>query len=240
MEKYIFNEMIDLETNHWWYHARRDIISQVLNINFKGRKNLNILDVGCGTGSNIKLLKKFGRVLGLEPEKSMAEYCQKNELKVVNCTIEDYQKSREFNLITAFDVLEHIKDDRQIIQKFASLLNKDGYFLITMPAKKLLWTRHDAVCHHYRRYEAPDIKNLVQDDFKVVYISYYNFFLFPLIFIGLKVKNILKSDQMAAKLPNKFTNWLLYKIFSSEKKIIRRRKKFPFGVSLIVLAQKNG
>lgn len=240
MEKHIFDEMVDLETGHWWYQARRDIISEILDQYFSDQKNLDILDVGCGTGSNIKLLKKFGQVLGLEPETSMAEYCQKNDLKVINCTIEDYQEAQKFDLITAFDVLEHIKDDREVIRKFASLLNTDGYFLITVPAKKLLWTKHDAVCHHYRRYEAREIKNLVQDNFKIVYISYYNFFLFSFIFVGLKFKNLFKRDQMAAKLPNKFTNWLLYRIFSSEKKIIGRQKKFPFGVSLIVLAQKNG
>lgn len=240
MEKYIFNEMLVMETRHWWYHARRDIISQVLNSHFKDRQKLHILDVGCGTGSNIKLLKKFGQVLGLEPEKSMAEYCQKNDLKVVNCKVEDYQELRKFDLITAFDVLEHIKDDRQIIQKFVNLLNKDGYILITVPVKKILWSRHDLAYHHYRRYEEVDIQKLFQDDFKLIYVSYYNFFLFPFIFVGLKLKNILKSDQMAAKLPNKFTNWLLYRIFSSEKQIISRRKRFPFGVSLIVLAQKNG
>jgi len=240
MEKYMFKEMIEMETSHWWYRASREIISKVLDKFFQGRDNLDILDVGCGAGSNINLLKKFGHVLGLEPEESMAEYCQKRGLEIVRCQIEDFQESQKFDLITVFDVLEHIKDDRQTIRKFASMLNKDGYILITVPAKKLLWTRHDQACHHYRRYEAQDIENLVQNEFKLVYLSYYNFFLFPAIFIGLKLKHLFKSDHLPAKLPNKFINRLLYRIFSSEKKVIAQRKKFPFGVSLIVLAQKNG
>lgn len=238
MEKYIFDEMAELETSHWWFCARRDIISQVLDKYLKNRDNLYILDVGCGTGSYLKLLKKFGQVLGLEPNQSMAKYCQNQGLEIVNCQIENYQSKQKFDLITLFDVLEHIKDDRKTIRMLTNLLNKDGYLLITVPTFWYLWSRHDQVCHHYRRYKMETIENLLGNEFKLIYISYYNFFLFPAIFVGLKLKSFFKADRLPAKLPNKLINWLLYKIFSSEKKLIARAKKIPFGVSLILLAQK--
>lgn len=238
MEKCIFDEMIELETSHWWYRARRDIITQVLNKYFKGQDNLRILDVGCGTGSYLRLLKKFGQVLGLEPNRSMAEYCQNQGLKIINCQIENYQSKQKFNLITLFDVLEHIKDDRKTIRILTNLLNKEGYLLITAPAFRGLWSRHDQVCHHYRRYKTKTIENLLGNEFKLIYISYYNFFLFPAIFVGLKIKHFFKTDHLPTKLPNKLINQWLYKIFSSEKKLIAGGKKMPFGVSLILLAQK--
>lgn len=239
MEKYIFDEMAELETSHWWFCARRDIISQVLNKYIRDRNNLRILDVGCGTGSYLKLLKKFGQVLGLEPNKSMAEYCQNQDSVIINCQIESYQSKQKFDLVTVFDVLEHIADDQKVIKTLTDLLNKDGYLLLTVPACKRLWSRHDLACHHHRRYEAQDITRLLQDDFRLIYISYYNFFLFPFIFAGLKLKHLFKSDQLPAKLPNKLINWLLYRIFSSERKIIASGKNMPFGVSIIALAQKK-
>ena len=148
--------------------------------------------------------------------------------------------NKKYDLITLFDVIEHIKDDKSSIKKIKNLLKKKGYLMITVPAFQILWSYHDEIHHHYRRYRIKDILNLINKDYILVYKSYYNFFLFlPILFFRLvnKLLNTKKIDVNYSK--NSILDSIFYSILKFESFLLKVGLRLPFGVSLVVLLQNK-
>jgi len=137
------------------------------------------------------------------------------------------------------DVLEHIKDDEGTLKKINKNLEKNGYLLILVPAFQSLYSLHDKLNHHYRRYGKKElITKLKKSGFKIEKITYWNFFLFPVAAI-LKIlkKNSKNEDSDISETPepiNSFFKFLLH----VENKIIQQKISLPVGISLVCLAKK--
>ena len=145
-----------IEDEHWWFVARRKIIGALMD-----RLNLpvsaEILEVGCGTGGNIALLKRYGEVTCIELDKIAAQMARDRNLAPVLCgklPDELPEFSRQFDVITLFDVIEHVKEDGASLQVLASLLKPGGRFVITVPAFNFLWSQHDDENHHQQDSQA--------------------------------------------------------------------------------------
>ena len=155
MEKEAYKIMDDREEIHWWYLGRREILRKVIKKYLKN--NMNILDIGCGTGRNLALLQSFGKVKGIEYDESSVIKAQK---KFPNIEIKkgelpnklNLNKDEIFDLITLFDVLEHIEDDRKSLEILYEYLSENGKLILTVPAFDFLWTKSDEVQFHKRRY----------------------------------------------------------------------------------------
>jgi SAM-dependent methyltransferase len=240
MERKVYERHIKNQKNHWWFSVRRNLISSFIG-RYSNKKKLKILDYGCGSGTNIVSLTRFGRVYAYEKDKKTADYlisCYKKNKKV--SIIKKLNNSIKYDYILLADVLEHIRDDELALKKLKKLLNSDGKILITVPAYNFLFSKKDVVLKHFRRYGYYEIKNLVSKNFNILRITFFNTLLFlpiALITIILKFLRIDYIDKVE-NTPNKFLNYLLYSIFRFEL-IFLKYVDFPFGVSIIMVGEKK-
>lgn len=243
MDESYVKEMAVLQAEHWWYQGRRNVISKVIeSLNLS--KDSKILEAGCGPGGNLKMLSHFGDVRAFEPDSFSVEHSKElSGLDIQTGTLpEGMPFDEKFDLVCAFDVIEHIDDDKGSVKALCEHTKDDGYALFTVPAFQFLWSKHDVMNHHKRRYTKNEFKHvLVSAGYDVEFISYYNFFLFPLA-AGIRlVKNALKIDDKGsdAQMPGtKFVNDALIFVFSSERHIIPKMA-LPFGLSIIAVCKKK-
>ena len=234
----VYKRHIKNEKKHWWFGARREIIYSIL-FRFVKKKKLSILDFGTGSGTNIEILNKLGRVDAYEKNLKMKKFLRFKYKRFKNIKI-IHKINKKYDLIIAADVIEHIKNDKQVIKKFYNFLNKNGYLLITVPAFNFLFSNKDLALKHFRRYNKLSLKKLLIKNFRIKKISYYNFFLFIPIAISiliLKIKKI-KFIKFAETTPKNYLNFILKKIFLVEKYFLSFLN-FPFGISLIALVKKK-
>lgn len=245
MEDRSFYLLNQAERKHWWHRARRAILQRVMNYYvFSGSPGKYILDVGSGTGANYEFLSQFGNVVGLEPSQQALKFCHERGFKnvirgdITTCPLSVAEKT--YDCITLFDVLEHIKDEDAALACLSKVIKQGGHLFITVPAFSFLWSPFDEFSHHQRRYTVNILKERIgQHGFRVVSISYFNMFLFPLVFVARKLESIfhIRSSEDDLRVPSKFLNAFLFFIFQSEKYFLPHIR-FPFGVSIICVAQK--
>ena len=233
-----FHDMAKIENSHWWYVGRRSILKSYLNKLHLNKKS-KILEIGSGTGSNIKLLNKFGLVSILEPNKIALNYFEKKKLKIENIKIggcpNDLIYSEKFDLVCLFDVLEHIDEDKKTINNISNILESNGYIFLTVPAYQWLWSDHDVRLMHKRRYNIQKLKNILPKNLEIEYLTYFNTFLFPLAIFDRLIQKFFKIKNNSNFL---FINFLFKKIFIFEKYILNFIN-FRFGLSILLILKIN-
>lgn len=241
MDSQIYQQMMEVEDKHWWFVARRSILEQVIE-NLKLPERAEILEAGCGTGGNLAMLARHGRVYGMELDETARNYASELQLGEV-----EYGRlpddipfpDKKFDLIVLLDVLEHLEEDTASLQALSSRLKPSGWLLITVPAFPWMWTKQDDLLHHKRRYVFQNLHQVVDTaGYKVSLINYFNFFLFPLI-AGIRlILGLFNQGGNETTMPPKLINQLLIFLFAFERHLIGRIF-LPFGVSLLLLAQKK-
>ncbi|MBI5530068.1 MAG: class I SAM-dependent methyltransferase [Candidatus Doudnabacteria bacterium] len=244
MEHHVYQQIYDVEKVHWWFCGRRKIIEQVLKSSIPTKVDL-ALDIGSGTGLNSLIIKQFAhRVEGLEmsAEAIRLSALRAPELKVENGSFPETKLTKNYDLVTLFDVLEHIKDDEESLKQIKTALKPGGLVVLSVPAYPWLWSEHDKVLHHFRRYTKADLKNLVNKvgGYNIEYVSYFNTTLFFPILAFRWLRNLFHfndhktDDFLVPKTLNKF----LEKIFLFDR-VLLKRNICPFGISLILVLRKN-
>lgn len=239
MEPDTYQLMRQIEDQHWWFVARRKILGALLT-----RLDLpvqaEILEVGCGTGGNIALLKRFGTVTCVELDETAANMARERKLAPVhNGKLPDEipEFPGKFDVVTLFDVIEHVKEDGASLQTLAAVLKPGGRIVITVPAFNFLWSQHDDENHHQRRYLRRDLVKLAkQCGLTLDYISYFNSWLF-LPVAGLRIiRKVIpyKETWQDMHMPNTAVNGVLQRVFSSERHVVGKMS-LPFGVSLMAV-----
>jgi 2-polyprenyl-3-methyl-5-hydroxy-6-metoxy-1,4-benzoquinol methylase len=232
--------MSEFEENHSWFVGRRKIITSMLDNSLGSASNLSILDVGCGNGSTTILLKKFGTVYGTDYSSLALKHSTERGLnRVVISTATNLPfASQSFDVITVFDVIEHMRDDVRVLTELKYLLKKDGIIFITVPAYQFLWSDHDISLSHFRRYNSKTLTECIaRAGLRIIRLSYCVSFLFPLvaiyrIFNKRKSKDKPKADLI--RLPS-FAERMLRQILFIESKVLQKTN-LPFGLSLICIA----
>lgn len=161
-----YHKMHALEASYWWFQGRRKVILETLKQHAEGQagKRPVILDIGCGTGMMLEDLQEMGCATGLDFSMVALEYCRNRGINrlgradVRNLPV----KSNSVDLITALDLIEHIEDDHGLMDEFYRVLKPGGMAVMSVPAHKKLWSGHDVALHHYRRYEKPEFRQLVE------------------------------------------------------------------------------
>lgn len=234
--------MAETTDTHWWYVARRRILDGVV-ASLKLPRPARILEAGCGDGQNLPWLAKHGDVSAIEIADDLREIArQRSVAKVYAGHLPDGVPAEllgnPFDAIVMFDVLEHIEADLQALKTLKTLLNKNGRIVIAVPAYQWLFGAHDVANHHFRRYSKATLTRVLQSaGFTIEYISYYNFFLFPLAAAARLVERLLGANEAAGmEMPPAPVNALFREIFALERLLVPRLK-LPFGVSLIAVAK---
>ncbi len=245
-----YEEHKKMQETHWWFRGKKDIVldfaEKQAGLSFK-QENQKILDVGCGMGLMLNVLKDYGDVYGMDVEQIAVEYCLesykdlKNKVKIGALPDEVPFNNESFDYVFALDVFEHVYDDRAAMKKVLNLLRPGGKLIITVPALMSMWSHHDEFNHHYRRYEKKELLEKISEvGFEIKRCSYYNVLLFLPAFLLRWIKNMFKieSSDVASVNTNSIFNEILYHIFSSEKKWLRNHDYMLPGVSLIMFAEK--
>jgi 2-polyprenyl-3-methyl-5-hydroxy-6-metoxy-1,4-benzoquinol methylase len=247
MDKLIYEEMFRIEETHWWFVARRKIITHLIEkmipkLNHSKEKIL-ICDLGCGCGATLKVLSQKYNVYGMEASDDAIKFCRERGLNIQKGELPHdvpYEENR-FSVVLILDVLEHIADEDKAVKKAVSLLRPGGIVICTVPAYQWLWTRHDEIHHHKRRYTKKRISELFNTSSKIlpVILTYYNTLLFPLALVERITSKIMNKKQNRPQIsyPNKILNMIFEKIFGVERFLIPKIT-FPFGLSIIGIFQK--
>lgn len=239
MKEELFYQMDQLEDCHWWFVGRKLIIEQIIRKSIKQGVAPAILDVGCGTGGMLKMLNKYGEVVGYEPNRVAARMAQTKDFVIYQDNQNILQDKQTYDLVTCFDVLEHVNNEREFINEISLYTKKDGYLLITAPALNILWSDHDVIHHHFKRYTKRTLKQLFpKNRYKIEYCSYFNFFLFPVVLVIRLIHKILHKKGSNMNSEPKLVNYILRKIFISERIFMKNKISLPFGVSLVILVKK--
>ena len=245
MDAEAYKEMIELQEEHWWFVARRDVIQSFIKMQMPQGSTSKVLEIGCGVGGNVGLLSQSGQYRGIDMHKPAIDYCsEKYPQFEFQCTrVEDIPQefsSNKFDSIYLLDVLEHIDDQVAILKSAQNYLTPSGKILVTVPAFEFLWSPHDEFVHHVRRYTKAGLKKVLEDaGYNVERISYFNSILFPLALIqrlGMRLLNRKLSTHLST--PPAIVNWLFKVIFAQEAWILKRTN-LPVGLSIIaVVSQK--
>ena len=143
----------------------KKIVQNILKKNIK-KKKIKILDFGCGVGINLEMLSKFGDLTAYDDNKIVLKFIRKKFLNRKIRFINTINDKKKYDLIVAMDVIEHINDDKKIVEKLNKKLLKNGKILITVPAYNFLFTTKDKILHHKRRYSKESILNILRPNFK--------------------------------------------------------------------------
>ncbi|HEV2033372.1 MAG TPA: methyltransferase domain-containing protein [Candidatus Dormibacteraeota bacterium] len=235
-----------MEDVHWWFVGRRRILLTILNryIGAGTQGGRRILDVGCGTGTMLIYLARFGNAQGVDIDEEAIEYCHARGLTQVSQSAADSLpfSNDTFELVTVLDVIEHIDDDVGVLREVRRVLRPGGRLLVTVPAYMFLWGRQDRVNLHKRRYVAPELRKRLQSaGFEVERLTYLNAFMFPAIAAIRLISRLLpapaeNTSDFAFPAPRPL-NAVLSAVFGSERYILSRLN-IPFGVSIMALARK--
>lgn len=243
MDNQVYQQIYDLELRHWWFQGRRKIIFDLIRRTI-GSGARAVLDIGCGTGLNAELFRRLGaRVTGLESSDVAIAQAKERfpELNIIKGEFPGVTLDDRFQIVTLFDVLEHFQDDLAALQGVYSLLEDGGYAVVTVPAFSFLWTEHDELAHHKRRYTKLFLQNRLEESgFSVVRASYFNTLLFcPILVIRIlrKLFRLRKGSSDFFMVPD-FFNKILASLFGAERFLLRLIN-LPFGVSIIAIARKQ-
>ncbi|AEH01630.1 bifunctional 2-polyprenyl-6-hydroxyphenol methylase/3-demethylubiquinol 3-O-methyltransferase UbiG [Lacinutrix sp. 5H-3-7-4] len=246
MEKDFEKKYHKYETNHFWFKARRHYIASYLK---NKSKDLHILDIGCSSGILLENLYRKGfkknNLYGVDISAEAIKNCKTNGLK--NAFIMDAEKislDKKFDIIIASDSLEHLKNDEQALKNWLGLLKDDGELLIFVPAFNFLWSNHDDVNMHYRRYTRKQLILKVKNNgFQIKTSGYWNILLFIPVLIYRLISNLLnivfnKKEKQSDINKITFFNGLLFNILKTENKLLKYIT-FPFGVSTYCIVKKG-
>lgn len=235
MERAVFDRMSAQEEVHWWFAARRDVLSAVMRRLVHVPAGARILEAGCGTGGNLDMLSGLGQVRAFELDADARQAATaKSGLSVAEGSLPDAIPfgTEEFDVIGLFDVLEHVEADSDALRALGARLAPGGRIVLTVPALPWMWSRHDEQHHHFRRYTKRHLRRLAAEvGLEIDHLFYFNTLLFPVAVAMRAVKSLIGSQTADDSLPPPWMNAALRGVFASERHLVGR-VSFPVGLSL--------
>jgi SAM-dependent methyltransferase len=244
MDEQAYEIAARVENDHWWYRGRREVLAAVLDRHLPpGDGRRRVLEVGCGSGGNLALLAGYGSLFAVEKDDRTRERAAMRGIGTIRRGwLPDAIPfaGNSFDLIAALDVLEHVEDDAGSLRALRGWLTPRGVLLATVPAFQWLWSEHDVLSQHVRRYTRAGFTTLLRDTgFDVRYCGYFNSLLFPLAVANITLGRLVSRDaHRGLQIPPRGVNRALAAIFALESRLVPR-VTLPFGLSIVACATRT-
>lgn len=234
----------------FWVSSRNRLFKSIVYDQMAPTGKTKFLEIGCGTGNFIQQIveNKNLEITGSEIYLKGLLYAKKNlpNVDFIQFDVTQGQIGEEFDLIVAFDVIEHIENDIAAISNINRMLHKGGGLIMTVPQHMFLWSKLDEIVKHKRRYSRRELVTKLQENgFDISYATSFLFVLFPLMLISRmfdKGHEQSQSDEVAlekrVKFPNAL-NWIFDLFMRVDEILIRKGISLPFGGTLVVVAIKR-
>ncbi len=238
MDRSAYDQYFALEEKHFWRVARRTLVLELIEKHRPAPGPLRLLDVGGACSLIPKEMQRFGAVTVIEPDAATVEFSRHVlGLDVRLGSLPDQLPvAGPFDVVTLFDVLEHIDDDAGALQAVHPLIRPGGLLLLTVPAVPLLWSSHDVSVHHKRRYLRDGFERLLVDNgFRIDRISYHTCLLFPVLAaqrLGDRFRGTDPHAQYSVTVPAAPVNRLFAAVMEIERRLFSRFD-LPIGSSLV-------
>jgi SAM-dependent methyltransferase len=238
-----FARLADIEESNFWFRARNELIQWALRNYFPDAKSF--FEVGCGTGFVLAgIHEKFPRIR-LAGSEIFADGLAIAKARLPN--VELYQMDarripfeREFDAVGAFDVLEHVIEDENVLVQMFNAAEPGGGLLVTVPQHPFLWSASDQYAMHQRRYNCTELSRKVESaGFQIQRITSFNSLLLPLmIWSRLQRKRNHDFQPWREFEIGPTLNKTLEGILKFERMVIKTGASFPAGGSLLLVGRK--
>jgi SAM-dependent methyltransferase len=247
MEEFFYAEYNRTEKEHWWFQARRLILGALLDRRIDPHPARHILNIGCGTGESSHHLMRWGDVISFDISSTALSFCGQNgshrlvQGDAMNLPFAD----GAFDLVCGLDMLEHLADDRAALAEIHRVCRPGGQVLITVPAIQLLWSDHDVLNHHHRRYYRSRLRHLIVGaGLETDLISYFNTLMFAPILMVRLLNRLIRWLRLKQQVTSDFARGsagplaaILRNVFAAEGPLLGRIP-MPVGVSIVCIARK--
>jgi SAM-dependent methyltransferase len=241
-----FSELARLEEGNFWFRSRNQLITWTIE-NYCP-KFLSLLEIGCGTGYVLSgISQRFPRSMLYGSEIFIAglSFASKRlpSAKFMQMDARKIPFENEFDVIGAFDVLEHIQEDEEVLTQIYAALKPDGLMLLTVPQHAWLWSSMDEYAFHVRRYTSADLHQKIETaGLRVIRSTSFVTTLLPAMMISRLLQKKVPDEQFEATAELKIAPWLnslFTHLLSAELAFIEKGFNFPVGGSRLVVARKN-
>ena len=238
-----FGDLFAMEADNFWFRSRNELIVWALNLHSPGATSM--LEIGCGTGFVLAGIQSARPGMELVGSELFVEGAAVAARRVVTAELLQMDARRmpftdEFDVVGAFDVIEHIDDDELVLREACRAIRSGGSLLVTVPQHPWMWSEADDYAEHQRRYTRRELIDKVeQAGFEVVLCTSFLTLLFP----GMAVSRLVRRkrqefDPLAELKIGGLADWTFAKVCGAERWLIRRGLRFPFGGSLLLVAVK--
>jgi SAM-dependent methyltransferase len=239
-----FERLAEVEENNFWFRARNRLIAWAAAPFLQ--HNAHFCEIGCGTGFVLSGIARRFPAAQLSATEIYADALAFASRRVPNAALYQMDARRipfdaEFDVVGAFDVLEHIEEDKRVLSEIHRSLVSRGRLIVTVPQHPFMWSQQDEHACHVRRYRAREIRQKMEAaGFVVQLTTSFVSLLFPLMYLTRRRPRVSDADyDMTADLRlGRLTNAILEGTMAVEGALIRLGLRFPFGGSLLVVAQK--
>jgi len=244
MDRNLEQQILEVEERHWWYQGRRRIVGEVVRA-LELPSSAEILDAGCGSGRNMVDLAPLGAVTGVEIAQASAEHARARGVgEVVEASLTELPFAADsFDLAVCLDVIEHIEEDRVALSELRRVVRPTGALLVTVPAYQWLWSEHDLINHHVRRYTRRTLDEVAASaGWTTVWTTYFNSWLLPVAAVHRRLSRLRQSfDEPVSDLqltPERM-NSVLEQPLRFEAWLIARGRRLPAGLSLMAVFREG-
>jgi SAM-dependent methyltransferase len=231
-------EYARLYRTHWWWRAREEYLSRILDSYLKPGEAGEALDFGCGDGLFFDVLRKFGAPSGIEPHGELLDPLGpwRGQITTEELKPDSTQRGR-FGLVVALDVLEHLQDPAAAAAELARRTRVGGLWLVTVPAFQSLWTKHDDLNQHVKRYNRAELRALLEGAGLEVFDLRYFFAWTAFGKVAVRLREaVLPSTPEPPRVPPAPINSALLALSRVEQRILGSHSA-PFGSSLLAVAR---